>query len=353
MAEELILGKDLFKALEAENDRHARAGSNFSREPTAEDLQEEQRLAEDLYRSEGDNALGLYQRMLSEIPLLTAEQEVKLARAMDLGRRAHERLYRKPISSSERKRLAAIVREGERARQKLVESNFRLVVSIANRYRGGSIPVSDLIQEGNIGLIHAADKFEYKRGFRFSTYATWWIRQSIQRAIADQGRTIRLPVHMWEKVNKMTRVSRELEQELGREPTAQELAKRMRTRTEKIEQLNKVARQPSSLEMPIGEDGDSSLGDLIPDENALEPTETVAHLLLREEMKEALSTLTPREERILQLRFGLKDGQPRTLEEVGAMLGYTRERIRQIEKEALRKLRHPSRSRKLRSYLEN
>jgi len=300
-----------------------------------------------------DDTLGLYQRMLAEVPLLTAEEEVKLARAMELGRRAHERLYHAPKSSAERKRLEKVVFDGDRSRKKLVESNFRLVVSIANKYRGGTIPVSDLIQEGNIGLIHAADKFEYKRGFRFSTYATWWIRQAIQRAIADQGRTIRLPVHMWEKVNKMARVSRELEQELGRKPTSEELAKKMRTKPEKIEQLTKIARAPSSLEMPVGEDGDASLGDLIPDESLPEPTEAVSHHLLSEEMKEALSSLTPREERILQLRFGLKDGQTHTLEEVGEKMGYTRERIRQIEKEALRKLRHPSRSRKLRTYLDN
>jgi RNA polymerase primary sigma factor len=357
VSDEQILEIEMLDELKAAGENRIRSGDEMMQESDEglwQWLAERQEELDAARREvEMDDTLGLYQRMLAEVPLLTAEEEVKLARAMELGRRAHERLYRAPKSSAERKRLEKVVRAGELAREKLVESNFRLVVSIANRYRAGNIPVSDLIQEGNIGLIHAADKFEYKRGFRFSTYATWWIRQAIQRAIADQGRTIRLPVHMWEKVNKMSRVSRDLEQELGRKPTSEEIAKRMRTRPEKIEQLTKISRQPSSLEMPVGEEGDASLGELIPDESVPEPPETVSLHLLREEMQEAMSSLTPREERILQLRFGLKDGRMHTLEEVGEKMGYTRERIRQIEKEALRKLRHPSRSRKLRTYLEN
>ncbi len=357
MTEELVLEKEILGNLpEANGEKPARAEEFLVEADDVTLALLEQQTVKHLSNVDNleiDDNLGLYQRLLSEIPLLTAEEEVQLAKAMERGQRAHAQLYRQPKSSSERKRLDKIVREGERARQKLVESNFRLVVSIANKYRGGSIPVSDLIQEGNIGLIHAADKFEYKRGFRFSTYATWWIRQAIQRAIADQGRTIRLPVHMWEKVNKMTRVSQQLVQELGRRPTPEELAQKMHTRPEKIEQLSKVAQQPTSLETPVGEDGDASLGDLIPDADSPEPAESVSHILLSEEMREALRSLTPREERILSLRFGLKDGQTHTLEEVGEKMGYTRERIRQIEKEALRKLRHPSRSRKLRTYLEN
>jgi RNA polymerase primary sigma factor len=294
----------------------------------------------------------LYQQVISHNPLLTADEEVELARDMEVGRRAHARL-RHPRSSAERKRLEKQVREGERARQRLIEANFRLVIAIANKYKGGNLPVSDLIQEGNIGLIRATDKFDHTRGFRFSTYATWWIRQAIQRALADQGRTIRLPVHVWEKVGVMARVSQELFQELGRKPTEEELAKRMHTKPGKIEQLVKISQQPASLEMPIGDDGDTTLADFVPDEDASEPSERVVQHLLGEEMREALRSLTPREERILQLRYGLKDGETHTLEQVGEKMGYTRERIRQIEREALRKLRHPSRSRKLRAYLEN
>jgi RNA polymerase primary sigma factor len=293
-----------------------------------------------------------YQQVIAHNPLLTAEEEVKLARALDVGRRARLRL-RRPRSSSERKRLQKLAIEGDWARKKLIEANFRLVMAIANKYRGSSLPVSDLIQEGNIGLIRATDKFDPTRGFRFSTYATWWIRQAIQRAIADQGRTIRLPVHIWEKVSVMTRVSQELYQELGRKPSPDEIAQRLQTTTEKIEQLTNIAQQPASLDKPIAEEGDVSLADFLPDQYAPEPADLAAKRLLGEEMREALRSLTPREERILQLRYGLNDGQTHTLEEVGERMGYTRERIRQIEREALRKLRHPSRSRKLRGYLDN
>ncbi len=320
-------------------------------EPAAADLE---RLERDAYTSEPEleDNLRLYQQVMAHTKLLTADEEVELARSMEHGKRARARLHGKQESSAERKRLEKMVRDGDRARKKLIESNFRLVVSIANKYRGANMAFSDLMQEGNIGLIKAADKFDYKRGFRFSTYATWWIRQAITRAIADQGRTIRLPVHLWEKVNTMTRVTQQLVQELGRKPSSAEVADRMHTRPEKIEQLLKIAQQPASLESPVGDEGDASLGDFIPDEEAMAPGDSVAKQLLSEEMQEALHSLTPREERILELRFGLKDGQMHTLEEVGAKMGYTRERIRQIEAIALRKLRHPSRSRRLRSYLE-
>lgn len=293
-----------------------------------------------------------YQRTIAHNPLLTAEEEVRLAHSMEVGRRARARL-RKPRNSSERRHLQSLVNEGERARKKLIEANFRLVMAIANKYSGSSLPVSDLIQEGNIGLIRATDKFDAGRGFRFSTYATWWIRQAIQRAIADQGRTIRLPVHIWEKVSVMTRVSQELFQELGRKPTAEEIADKMHVTPKKIEQLMNIAQQPASLEKPVGEDSDVSLSDFLPDLDSPEPAEMVAKHLLGEEVQEALKSLTPREERILQLRYGLKNGQAHTLEQVGEKMGYTRERIRQIEREALRKLRHPSRGRKLQGYLEN
>jgi RNA polymerase primary sigma factor len=292
-----------------------------------------------------------YQQVIAHNPLLTADEEVRLARAMAVGRRALSRL-RRPRNSADRKRLQKLASEGERARKKLIEANFRLVMAIANRYRGSSLPVSDLVQEGNIGLIRATDKFDPTRGFRFSTYATWWIRQAIQRAIADQGRTIRLPVHIWEKVSAMTRVSQELFQELGRKPSTEEIARRMQTTPARIVQLMNVSQQPASLEKPIAEEADASLSDFLPDRDAPEPAEMAAKSLLGDEMRDALRSLTPREERILQLRYGLKDGQAHTLEEVGEKMGYTRERIRQIEREALRKLRHPSRSRKLREYLD-
>ncbi len=335
---------------ELEETRAQRRDADFEPEPA-----ELARLEQDVYSSEPEleDTLRLYQQVMAHTRLLTAQEEVELARAMELGKRARTRLHGKQTSSAERKRLEKAVREGDRSRKKLIESNFRLVVSIANKYRGANMAFSDLMQEGNIGLIKAADKFDYNRGFRFSTYATWWIRQAITRAIADQGRTIRLPVHLWEKVNTMTRVTQQLVQELGRKPTSAEIAERMKTRPEKIEQLVKIAQQPASLESPIGDEGDASLGDFIPDEETMAPADSVSKQLLSEEMQEALHSLTPREERILELRFGLKDGQMHTLEEVGAKMGYTRERIRQIEAIALRKLRHPSRSRRLRGYLEN
>ncbi len=299
-----------------------------------------------------DDTVSLYLKEISRIPLLTAAQEVEYARGMETGKRAKYRLHKNHVSPPERTRLEQRVREGEQSRQKLIKANFRLVVSIAKKYIGRGVSFLDLIQEGNIGLIRAVEKFDYTRGFKFSTYATWWIRQAITRAIADQGRTIRVPVHMCERINKLTRVSRQLVQELGREPTSDEIAKELNTTPRKVERIIKISQRPLSLEMPVGEEQDSHLGDFIPDEMTLGPTDAASHQLLREQMEEILTSLSPREGRVLQLRFGLKDGKSHTLEEVGKKFGVTRERIRQIEAKALRKLRHPSRSRKLRDYLE-
>lgn len=300
-----------------------------------------------------DDTVSLYLKEISRIPLLRAEQEVEYAREMETGKRARQQINRSPNpSASERAKLEAKVRAGELARQKLIKANFRLVVSIAKKYIGRGVSFLDLIQEGNIGLIRAVEKFDYHRGFKFSTYATWWIRQAITRAIADQGRTIRVPVHMCERINKLTRVSRQLVQELGREPTPDEIAQELGTTPKKVERIIKISQRPLSLEMPVGEEQDSHLGDFIPDESTLGPTDAASHQLLREQMEEILTSLSPREGRVLQLRFGLKDGKSHTLEEVGKKFGVTRERIRQIEAKALRKLRHPSRSRKLRDYLE-
>lgn len=300
-----------------------------------------------------DDTVSLYLKEISRIPLLRAEQEVEYAKGMETGKKARQQLNRSStISMSERNKLEQKIREGELCRQKLIKANFRLVVSIAKKYIGRGVSFLDLIQEGNIGLIRAVEKFDYKRGFKFSTYATWWIRQAITRAIADQGRTIRVPVHMCERINKLTRVSRTLVQELGREPTPDEIAKELGTTPKKVERIIKISQRPLSLEMPVGEEQDSHLGDFIPDESTLGPTDAASHQLLREQMEEILTSLSPREGRVLQLRFGLKDGKSHTLEEVGKKFGVTRERIRQIEAKALRKLRHPSRSRKLRDYLE-
>jgi len=299
-----------------------------------------------------DDTVSLYLKEISRIPLLTASQEVEYARGMETGKRARYRLNRNHVSAPERGRLEQKIHEGEVSRQKLIKANFRLVVSIAKKYIGRGVSFLDLIQEGNIGLIRAVEKFDYHRGYKFSTYATWWIRQAITRAIADQGRTIRVPVHMCERINKLTRVSRQLVQELGREPTSDEIAKELNTTPRKVERIIKISQRPLSLEMPVGEEQDSHLGDFIPDEMTLGPTDAASHQLLREQMEDILTSLSPREGRVLQLRFGLKDGKSHTLEEVGKKFGVTRERIRQIEAKALRKLRHPSRSRKLRDYLE-
>ena len=273
-----------------------------------------------------EDPVRMYLKEIGKVPLLTAEEEIDLAKRMENG--------------------------DEDAKKRLAEANLRLVVSIAKRYVGRGMLFLDLIQEGNLGLIKAVEKFDYNKGFKFSTYATWWIRQAITRAIADQARTIRIPVHMVETINKLVRVSRQLLQELGREPTPEEIAERMEIPVERVREILKISQEPVSLETPIGEEEDSHLGDFIQDDNVPVPADAAAFTLLREQLKEVLGTLTEREQKVLRLRFGLDDGRARTLEEVGKEFNVTRERIRQIEAKALRKLRHPSRSRKLKDYLD-
>ncbi|GAB6931316.1 RNA polymerase sigma factor RpoD [Paenibacillus sp. JCM 10914] len=268
----------------------------------------------------------MYLKEIGRVPLLSADEEVELSKRIEEG--------------------------DEEAKRRLAEANLRLVVSIARRYAGRGMQFLDLIQEGNMGLIKAVEKFDYSKGFKFSTYATWWIRQAITRSIADQARTIRIPVHMVETINKLVRVSRQLLQELGREPTPEEIAKEMEITPEKVREIQKVSQEPVSLETPVGEESDSNLGDFIEDQDALAPADAAAFELLKEQLEEVLDTLTEREENVLRLRFGLEDGRTRTLEEVGQVFGVTRERIRQIEAKALRKLRHPSRSKRLKDFLE-
>ena len=273
-----------------------------------------------------DDPVRMYLKEIGKVPLLSADEEIELAKRMEKG-------------------------ENE-AKRRLAEANLRLVVSIAKRYVGRGMLFLDLIQEGNLGLIKAVEKFDYRKGYKFSTYATWWIRQAITRAIADQARTIRIPVHMVETINKLIRVSRQLLQELGREPHPEEIDKEMNMSVEKVREIMKISQEPVSLETPIGEEEDSHLGDFIPDDDAPAPAEAAAFTLLKEQLIDVLDTLTPREEKVLRLRFGLDDGRARTLEEVGKEFNVTRERIRQIEAKALRKLRHPSRSKKLKDYLD-
>ena len=303
-----------------------------------------------------DDPVRMYLKEIGKVPLLTADEEVELATAMVAGNRAKERLTAaeengEPIPAEELEQLKADAKRGEDAKQKLAEANLRLVVSIAKRYVGRGMLFLDLIQEGNLGLIKAVEKFDYTKGYKFSTYATWWIRQAITRAIADQARTIRIPVHMVETINKVIRVSRQLLQELGHDPTPEEISEEMGMPVDKVREILKIAQEPVSLETPIGEEEDSHLGDFIPDEGASEPSEAASFTLLKEQLVDVLSTLTPREEKVLKLRFGIEDGRTRTLEEVGKEFNVTRERIRQIEAKALRKLRHPSRSKKLKDFL--
>jgi len=308
-----------------------------------------------------DDPVRMYLKEIGKVPLLTPDEETSLAKAMSDGAEATEKLEALresrdageavDLSAEEEAALKKVARAGENAKQKLAEANLRLVVSIAKRYVGRGMLFLDLIQEGNLGLIKAVEKFDYTKGYKFSTYATWWIRQAITRAIADQARTIRIPVHMVETINKVIRVSRQLLQELGHDPTPNEIAAEMNMPVEKVREILKIAQEPVSLETPIGEEEDSHLGDFIPDEGASEPSEAASFTLLKEQLMDVLSTLTPREEKVLKLRFGIEDGRTRTLEEVGKEFNVTRERIRQIEAKALRKLRHPSRSKKLKDFL--
>lgn len=298
-------------------------------EEDAEAIKQTEEVEVDLSVPEGvtiDDPVRMYLKEIGRVPLLTAQEEVELAKQMEKG--------------------------DEEAKQRLAEANLRLVVSIAKRYVGRGMLFLDLIQEGNLGLIKAVEKFDYNKGYKFSTYATWWIRQAITRAIADQARTIRIPVHMVETINKLIRVSRNLLQKLNRDPSAEEIAAEMDISVERVREIMKIAQEPVSLETPIGEEEDSHLGDFIEDQDALAPADQASFLLLKEQLEDVLSTLTPREMRVLRLRFGLDDGRARTLEEVGQSFGVTRERIRQIEAKALRKLRHPSRSKKLKDFLD-
>ena len=308
-----------------------------------------------------DDPVRMYLKEIGKVNLLTPDEEIQLAQDMGAGDAAREQLAeiekaRKngeevSLAQEEEKELKRAIRKGEAAKQRLAEANLRLVVSIAKRYVGRGMLFLDLIQEGNLGLIKAVEKFDYTKGYKFSTYATWWIRQAITRAIADQARPIRIPVHMVETINKVIRVSRQLLQELGHDPTPEEISEEMNMPVDKVREILKIAQEPVSLETPIGEEEDSHLGDFIPDEDASEPSEAASYTLLKEQLIDVLDTLTPREEKVLKLRFGLEDGRTRTLEEVGKEFNVTRERIRQIEAKALRKLRHPSRSKKLKDFL--
>ncbi|HWL36705.1 MAG TPA: RNA polymerase sigma factor [Frankiaceae bacterium] len=327
-------------------------------EPSEEDedpnrqamLRREEELA---LKAPTNDPVRMYLKEIGKVPLLTAEEEVDLAKRIEAGLFASEKLATtRKIADKTRKDLEAIERDGQLAKKKLVEANLRLVVSIAKRYVGRGMLFLDLIQEGNLGLIRAVEKFDYTKGYKFSTYATWWIRQAITRAIADQARTIRIPVHMVETINKLIRIQRQLLQDLGREPTPEEIAKEMDLTPDKVREILKVSQEPVSLETPIGEEEDSHLGDFIEDSDAVVPVDAASFILLQEQLDSVLHTLSEREKKVIQLRFGLTDGHPRTLEEVGREFGVTRERIRQIESKTLSKLRHPSRSQKLRDYLE-
>ena len=311
-----------------------------------------------------EDPVRMYLKEIGKVPLLSAEEEIELAQKMEAGVVAAEKINilkgrMEEASEEEKEELKAEIKDlqkevdlGSDAKKRLAEANLRLVVSIAKRYVGRGMLFLDLIQEGNLGLIKAVEKFDYRKGYKFSTYATWWIRQAITRAIADQARTIRIPVHMVETINKLIRVSRQLLQELGREPSPEEIAEEMNMPVERVREILKISQEPVSLETPIGEEEDSHLGDFIQDDNVPVPADAAAFTLLKEQLVEVLSTLTEREQKVLRLRFGLDDGRARTLEEVGKEFNVTRERIRQIEAKALRKLRHPSRSRKLKDYLD-
>jgi RNA polymerase primary sigma factor len=332
-------------------------------EPTEEDLAAEEEESEEeskrrisfddnyLANIDTDDMIGLYLKEVGRVPLLTAPEEVELAQRIERGRLAREELARGNVGVRRRDSLRMMIEDGWRAREHLITANSRLVISVAKKYMGRGVPFLDLIQEGNIGLIRAAKKFDYRRGHKFSTYATWWIRQAVTRAIADQGRTIRVPVHMGDQINKLLRTQHQLTQVLGRDPTVEELAHALDVPPKKVENMIQVARRPLSLETPTDDEEDSVLGDFIQDFEAPAPDDTATYNLLRGHLDEVLDSLPPREVRILQLRYGLLDGQAYTLEEVGRKMGVTRERVRQIEAQALSRLRHPAIRRKLREYL--
>lgn len=312
---------------------------------------EDEDVTADLSRISTSDSVGLYLKEMSRVPLLEVEEEVSLAKTIEAGRTAQRNLDNNGANYEERERLKGLVEEGLAAREHLIKANTRLVVSIAKKYMGRGVPFLDLIQEGNLGLMKAVKKFDYTKGFRFSTYATWWIRQTITRSIADQGRTIRVPVHMSDRIRQLYKASRKLEQEYGRKPTPEELAEELDMDAHKVQWMLKVSWRPLSLERPVGDEEDSELGNFIEDETSPTPSDIAYQHLLREELDEMLTTLTPRQARILRLRFGLVNGRSYTLEEVGQKFGLTRERIRQIEGQALRRLRHPRRSRQLQDYL--
>ncbi len=326
--------------------------------PASDDDDDEKPLAAEGEVGISTDLVRAYLKEIRKVPLLTAEMEVELAQRIEAGLFAAEKVRQADegeapkLSAALRRDLEWLIHDGQRAKRHLLEANLRLVVSIAKRYLGRGMLFLDLIQEGNLGLIRAVEKFDYTKGYKFSTYATWWIRQAITRAMADQARTIRIPVHMVEQINKLTRVQREMLQELGREPTPEELAKELDMTPEKVVEIQGYAREPVSLETTIGDDQDSSLGDFIEDADAPVAAEVVSYGLMQEQLNEVLRTLTDREAAVVKMRFGLVDGQPRTLDEIGREFGLTRERIRQIESKTLSKLRHPSRSQKLRDYLD-
>jgi RNA polymerase primary sigma factor len=330
--------------------------------PSDEELAEEEEAEEEsqtdlsfddnyLANIDTDDTIGLYLKEVGRVPLLTAQEEVELAQRIEQGRLSREELARGNVSPRRRRELQIMIEDGWAAREHLITANSRLVISVAKKYMGRGVPFLDLIQEGNIGLIRAAKKFDYRRGHKFSTYATWWIRQAVTRAIADQGRTIRVPVHMGDQINKLLRTQHQLTQRLGRDPSVEELAGALDVTPQKVENMIQVARRPLSLETPTDDEEDSVLGDFIQDEDIPAPDDTATYNLLREHLESVLDGLPPREVRILQLRYGLLDGQAYTLEEVGRKMGVTRERVRQIEAQALSRLRHPTIRRKLREYL--
>jgi RNA polymerase primary sigma factor len=332
-------------------DGQADAEEGLKDEDAEDDEREPEEEFMDLAGVSSDDTVGLYLKEMARVPLLTTHQEVQLAQLLVKGRVARKKLSKNGHDEVRRHRLEKSIEEGRLAREHLIKANTRLVVSIAKKYIGRGVPFLDLIQEGNLGLMKAVEKFDHTRGFRFSTYATWWIRQTITRAIADQGRTIRVPVHMTDRIRRLYKTARELEQSFGRQPTPEEIADELDVEPRKVQWMLKVSWQPLSLENPVGEEDDSELASFIEDDTTPTPTQSVYENLLREKLDQVLSTLSPREARILRLRFGLTNGRSYTLEEVGQKFGLTRERIRQIEGKALRRLRHPRRSRQLRDYL--